>query len=291
MSQLSIFASGPRIFCDRLDVVADAGGAPHVVGGVIVAGIVDREPLGHHRPGVGEVRQLRLVELLENLRGDLALQEIAGRHHDVVAGLAGQQPRLQRLVGVEGVVDHLDAGLPGEVLQHPRRHVVRPVVEIDRALLRLRGRERQRRRAIAPIRRMRASDSARASVDLLRRVHRVRQALQRGVERCVLLGETEPHHRGHRILLVERRHRDRRDLVVGDDALAERLVGLVEPERRQIDGEEIGALRLEHRKADALQSRWSDGRGSAPDPCASRRNNRRACRGRRRPRPADWARW
>ena len=135
MSQLSILASGPRIFCGRLDVVADAGGAPHVIGAVIVAGVVGRELLGHHRPGIGEVRQLRLVELQKDLCRDLALQEIAGGHDDVVARFARQQPRLQRLVGVERVVDHLDAGFPGEVFQHPRRHVVRPVVEIDRALL------------------------------------------------------------------------------------------------------------------------------------------------------------
>ena len=37
---------------------------------------------------IGEVRQLRLVELEEHLRSDLALQEVAGRHHDVVARLA-----------------------------------------------------------------------------------------------------------------------------------------------------------------------------------------------------------
>src|SRR4029077_8588461 len=79
--------------------------------------------------------QLRLVQLQKYLGRDLALQEIAGGNHDVVAGLARQPPRLQRLVGVKRVVDHLDAGFPGEILQHPRRHVVRPVVEIDRALL------------------------------------------------------------------------------------------------------------------------------------------------------------
>ena len=145
MSQLSILASGPRIFCADLDVVADAGGAPHVIGAVIIAGIVGRELLGHHRPGVGEVGQLRLVELQENLGRDLALQEIAGGNDDVVARFAGQQPRLQRLVGVERVVDHLDAGFLGEVLQHPRRHVVRPVVEIDRALLGTRRRKQQHR--------------------------------------------------------------------------------------------------------------------------------------------------
>src|SRR6185312_11237728 len=74
------------------------------------------------------------VELLENVRGDLALQEVCGWDHDVVAGLAREQPRLQRLVGVEGVVDHLDAGLLGEILQDIRRHIVRPIVEIDDAL-------------------------------------------------------------------------------------------------------------------------------------------------------------
>ena len=56
------------------------------------------------------------------------------------------------------------------------------------------------------------------------------------------------------ILLIERRYRNSRDLVVGHDAPAERLVGLVEAERRKVDREEIGALRAQHREADALQS-------------------------------------
>ena len=75
----------PEDFLGHLDVVADAGGAPHVVGGVIVSGIVGRELAGHDRPGIGEVRQPGLVELEKNLCRDLALQEIAGGHHDVVA--------------------------------------------------------------------------------------------------------------------------------------------------------------------------------------------------------------
>src|SRR5450755_897752 len=90
---------------------------------------------------------------------------------------------------------------------------------------------------------------------LLAAVHGVRQALQRGVERLVLLGKTEPHHRRHRIRLIKGRHRDRRDLVVGHDAPAERLVGLIETEWRQIDGEKIGALRPKNGKSDALQPR------------------------------------
>ena len=158
----------PEHLLRHLDVIADAGGAPHVVGAVVVVGIVGGEPLGHDRPGVGEVRQLRLVEFQKHFRGDLALQEIAGGNHDVVAGFAGQQPRLQRLVGIKGVVDHLDAGFLGKVLQHPRRHVVRPVVEIDGALLRLRGRA-----ATGPRRQRRSSQwncgIGRASRYLLRR--------------------------------------------------------------------------------------------------------------------------
>src|ERR1700730_11601354 len=94
---------------------------------------------------------------------------------------------------------------------------------------------------------------------LLSPVHRVGQTLQRGVEGCILLGEAETHHRGHGILLVKGRHRDRRDLVIVYDTLAERLIGLVETERRKVDGEEVGALRAKHREADALQPRRTPG--------------------------------
>jgi len=68
-------------------------------------------------------------------------------------------------------------------------------------------------------------------------VHCVRQAFQRGVQRFVFLRKTEPHHRRHRILLIERRYRDRGDFIIGDDAVAEFDIGFVEPERRQVDGE------------------------------------------------------
>ena len=137
MSQEAIAASiGPSGFEDLarlLDVVADAGRAPHVIDGVLVARIVDREPLGDLRPDVAEVRQFRFVELLEHAGLDLALQEIRGRHHHVVARFAGEQLRLQGLVGVEGVVADLDAGLLGERLDHRRFDIVRPVVDVDRA--------------------------------------------------------------------------------------------------------------------------------------------------------------
>src|SRR6266487_4232566 len=84
---------------------------------------------------------------------------------------------------------------------------------------------------------------------LLSAMHRVRQALQRDIEGCILLGKTETHHRRHRILFIKGAHRDRRDLVVGDDALAERLVVLVEAERRKVLGEDIRALHPQPRPA------------------------------------------
>src|SRR3954471_9974381 len=85
-------------------------------------------------------------------------------------------------------------------------------------------------------------------------MHRVMQALQRGVEGRIPLREAEAHHRGHGILFVERRYRNRRDLVIGDDAPAEGLIALVKAGRRRVDGEEIRALRAQNREADALQS-------------------------------------
>ena len=88
------------------------------------AGIVDSEPLRHHRPDVDEVRQFRLVELPENTGLDLALQEISRGHDNIVARFSSEQPCFQCLIGVERVVDDLDSGFPGEVLKHPRRHIV-----------------------------------------------------------------------------------------------------------------------------------------------------------------------
>ncbi len=75
---------------DHLDVIADARGAPHIVDGVVVARVVDGEPLCHLGPGIGQIGQLGLVQLLEDIRRDLALQEIGCRDDDIVTGLAGK---------------------------------------------------------------------------------------------------------------------------------------------------------------------------------------------------------
>ena len=67
-----------------LDVVADTGRAPHVVDGVVVAGIVFRQLPRDLGPHIGEARQLRLVELLEN----------AGRSSPWRLGAQTGQPQL-----------------------------------------------------------------------------------------------------------------------------------------------------------------------------------------------------
>jgi hypothetical protein len=145
MSQLSMRACGPRT-ARFVDIVADADRAPHVVDGVAVAGIIGGDALLDLRPHIDEVRQLGFVERKEYARLDLPLEEIGARHDDVVAGTAGEQLRLERVVGVEDVVADLDSGLAGEVLEHGRLNVVRPVIDIDDPLLRRDLRRRQSKR-------------------------------------------------------------------------------------------------------------------------------------------------
>ena len=125
---------GPENLAGLFHIEADADRAPHVIDGILVAGIVGGEALGDRRPDIDEVRQLRLVELLEHPGLDLSLEEIGGRHHHVVTGFAGQQLGLQRIVGIEGVVADPDSGLPGEIFEHARRDIVRPIVDVYETL-------------------------------------------------------------------------------------------------------------------------------------------------------------
>ena len=83
------------------------------------------------------------------LTGGMALPErMRGRRADDRAPAAASPAS----VGVERVVDHLDAGFPGKILQYAGGHVPRPVVEVHRALLRPAG-ESDSATAAAPARR------------------------------------------------------------------------------------------------------------------------------------------
>ena len=164
---------GTEYLLRHLHVVADAGRAPHVVGAVLVAWVIDSELFRHERPSIGEIGQFRLVELLEHIGLDLALQEIGGRNDEVIARFSRQQTRLQRLIGVESVVDDLDPGFLGELLEHPRRHIVRPVIEVDDPLISPRRRHHHTQQHgnrekesyfLAPHRRCTASDKRSSAV-------------------------------------------------------------------------------------------------------------------------------
>ena len=55
---------------------------------------------------------------------------MVGRHHHVVAATAGQQLAFKGFVGIEDIVDGLDASLLLELLQRRFADVIRPVVDM-----------------------------------------------------------------------------------------------------------------------------------------------------------------
>jgi len=97
---------------------------------VLVAGIVGGD-LGHQvGVEIAPVGDLRPIERLEDAGLDLAAEEVVGGHHQIVAGAARQQLGLEDLVAVEDVVDDLDTGLRGEIGEHLRVDIVRPVIDL-----------------------------------------------------------------------------------------------------------------------------------------------------------------
>ena len=126
-------------FLDLGHVVTDAVGAPQVGNRVLVARVADLQLLEQRRIEVLPVRQLALVQLLEGTGLDLLAEEVVRRHHDVIAGVAGDQLALEGLVGVEDVVADVDPALLGEVLEGGGSNVIGPVIDVQALLLRLHG--------------------------------------------------------------------------------------------------------------------------------------------------------
>src|SRR5262245_45196579 len=132
------------LVAEPLRIVADARGAPHVINGELVAGIINGQALGYVRPDVAEIPQFALVEFLEDTALYLPLQKVSGWHHDIVAGFAGKQLRLERFIGVEGIVLNFNAGFFCEVVEDLWVDVIRPVVDIDHALALCSSRHKRR---------------------------------------------------------------------------------------------------------------------------------------------------
>ena len=110
-------------------VHAKPGGAPHIVNGIFVPGVVFRYAVLDHVPHVADVRQFVFVELLENPRRDLAFKEGAGRDNHVIAGPACKHLGFKHFVTVKHVIDQINAGFFFKFLQQVFVDVVGPVID------------------------------------------------------------------------------------------------------------------------------------------------------------------
>ena len=112
-------------------VQADAIGAPQVRHRVFVAGVARGQVFHDGRVEIDQIRQLGLVQLQVGAGTHLLGQVMVGRHHHVIAALAGSQLAIEGFIGIENVIHHLDAGLLLELGDGVRRNVVGPVVDLD----------------------------------------------------------------------------------------------------------------------------------------------------------------
>ena len=118
---------------DLLGIDADPDGAPLIDDAVLVAGVRPLDLLHQCRIEVLQVRDLRLVELLESAGLDQAAHRGLGRRDgDVVAGAADQQLLLQDLEVVVDVVVVRNTAVRLEVLKGRFADIIVPVVNIDR---------------------------------------------------------------------------------------------------------------------------------------------------------------
>ncbi|MNJ27778.1 hypothetical protein D3C77_222930 [compost metagenome] len=156
---------------DRLDlvnVVADAGGHPHVGNRVAVARVAGLEDFHQLGIEVVPVRQLAAIQLLNGPGLDQARQEVVGRAGQVIATAAGHQLGLGGLVAVDQVVGGLDLGATSELAQGVVGDVTTPVGNVDGfSRLGRRGQQRHRQQGHAG-----ALDHGVPLLFLLRRVRR-----------------------------------------------------------------------------------------------------------------------
>ncbi|MNO79713.1 hypothetical protein D3C76_708910 [compost metagenome] len=115
---------------DLVLVITDAGGTPHVGGGVAVAGVVALQLGEHLRVEVGEVGQLAAIKLGQYAGLDQVGQQVAAGEHHVIAAAPGHQLALHHVAVVEHVINRGDARGLLEFLGGVRRDVVVPVVDV-----------------------------------------------------------------------------------------------------------------------------------------------------------------
>ncbi|MNH18279.1 hypothetical protein D3C79_779770 [compost metagenome] len=116
---------------DLVDVVADAGGNPHIRDRIAVARVACLQDLHQLRIEVMPARQLATVQLLDGTRLDQPRQEVVGRAHQVVATVAGHQLGFGGFIAIDQVVGGLDTRAPGELGQGVVGNVAAPVGNVD----------------------------------------------------------------------------------------------------------------------------------------------------------------
>ncbi len=116
---------------DGVDVVGESVHVAHVGNRIAVAGVRRGDHGEDVRVQVLPVGELVAVERLIDAGLDLPREIIGRGGHHVVAGIAGEQLRLELLVRIVGVVDDPDAGLSLEVSDRVLADVVGPVVDIQ----------------------------------------------------------------------------------------------------------------------------------------------------------------
>src|SRR5262245_5710407 len=113
-----------KAFAHSLHVESDAGCAPHVVDGVLIAWVVSPETARHFWPDISKIFKLALIKLLKDARLDLPLEEVTGRDDDVVTRFPGEKLGFECLIGIKGVVLHLYAGFLREIFEDLRFDIV-----------------------------------------------------------------------------------------------------------------------------------------------------------------------
>jgi hypothetical protein len=116
---------------DHVDVVGKAVDGMQIGHGVHVAGIGRRLDREHVRIEIAPVRQLAAVERRVDAGFYLAAEVAGGGADHVVAGVAGHHLGLECLIGIVGVVYHLDARAALEFGDGVLADVIRPVVDVQ----------------------------------------------------------------------------------------------------------------------------------------------------------------
>src|SRR4029078_13665520 len=96
-------------------------------------GVVSGETACDLWPDIPKASQFAFVELLEDASLYLPLKAVTGRDEDVVTRFSRKKFCFERLIGVEGVVLHLDAGLLRDIFEDLRFAVIRPIIDVDHA--------------------------------------------------------------------------------------------------------------------------------------------------------------